>query len=219
MRYPAALLCSLGLLVSAGVAAPAAELFNGHDLAGWEYVTVPALDIGAVCTVKPDGVIAVAGKPVGYLATVATYRDYQLHAEWRWPGKPGNGGVLVHISSGPKDRAWPLCHQIQTKNGNVGDLLPMAGATFAEPITSAPGAATLIKAHTAPDSEKAAGEWNTCDITCRGDTIEVIINGVPQNRVTRANPAAGRVGFQLEGVAFELRNVRLAPLPLAGKTD
>ena len=38
------------------------------------------------------------------------------------------------------------------------------------------------------------------------------VEGVPQNTVTRANPAAGRVGFQLEGVPFELRAVRLTPL-------
>ena len=212
MRYPAALLCCLSLLATAGCAAPDRALFDGRDLAGWEFVTVPALDIRAVCQVRPDGVIAVTGKPSGFLATAGSHQDFRLHAEWRWPGKPGNGGVLVHISSGPKDREWPLSLQIQLKNGNAGDLLPMAGASFAEPLTSPTGAVTLIKARTAPDSEKPAGEWNSCDITCRGDTIEVVINGVRQNSITRVNPAAGRVGFQLEGVPFELRQVRLTPL-------
>jgi hypothetical protein len=212
MRYPVTLLCVLGLLAAGRAAPVAVELFNGQDLAGWEYVTLPtAMDIGQVCTLKPDGVIVVAGKPVGFLATTASYHNYRLHAEWRWPGPTGNSGVLVHISSGPKDRVWPLCLQIQTKNKNVGDLLPMAGATFAEPLTSAPNT-TAIKARTEPDSEKPPGEWNTCDITCRGDTVEVIINGVLQNRITRSSPAAGRVGFQLESVPFELRHVRLTPL-------
>lgn len=213
MRYPVCLLLGvLNLSTIAACAAPAADLFNGRDFAGWEYVTVPAMDIKEVCTLHPDGVIAVAGKPVGFLTTTATYTDYRLHAEWRWPGKPGNGGVLVHIATGPKDRAWPLSLQIQTKHGNAGDLLPMAGATFAEPLTSTPNAATPIKARTAPDSEKPAGEWNSCDITCRGGAIEVEINGVRQNSVTHAAPAAGCVGFQLEGVPYELRNVRLTPL-------
>lgn len=213
MRSPAVLLLVLGLFASAGRAASAADLFNGRDLAGWEFTTLPAaMDIREVCHLQPDGVIAVTGKPVGFIATTASHADYRLHAEWRWPGRPGNSGVLVHISSGPKDRVWPLSFQIQTKNKNAGDLLPMAGATFAEPLTSAAGAATAIKARTAPDSEKPAGEWNTCDVTCRGDTIEVVINGVRQNHVTRVNPAAGRVGFQLEGVPFEVRNVRLTPL-------
>ncbi len=149
---------------------------------------------------------------MGFIATTAPHSNFRLHAEWRWPGKPGNGGVLVHISSEPKDRAWPLCYQIQLKSQAVGDLLPMAGATFAEPLTSAPGAATLIKARVAPDSEKPAGEWNICDITCRGDTIEVVINGVVQNRITGCSLTAGTVGFQFEGTPFALRHVSLIPL-------
>ncbi len=212
MCHPAALLCSLMLLAAGAAVASAAELFNGHDLTGWEFVAVPAADIQSVCQVKSDGVIVVTGQPVGFITTTASQGDYRLHAEWRWPGQPGNGGVLVHISSGPRDRAWPLCLQVQTKHGNVGDLIPMAGATMAEPLTSAPGAATAIKARTAADSEKPAGEWNTCDLTCRGDSIDVVINGVRQNSVTRVQPAAGRVGFQLEGVPFELRHVRVTPL-------
>jgi len=213
MRYLNPVFLAVTLLVStAQAAAPATALFNGRDLAGWEFVTSPATDLATVCTLLPDGVIAAAGKPVGFIATTAFQANFRLHAEWRWPEKPGNGGVLVHISSGPKDRAWPLCYQVQLKNQAVGDLLPMAGATFAEPLTSAPGAATLIKAHVAPDSEKPAGEWNTCDITCRGDTIEVIINGVMQNRVTGCSLGGGTLGFQFEGAPFELRQVSLASL-------
>lgn len=209
------LLPVLALFALSGAVASAAEgrdLFPGGALAGWEFTGSPATDITALCTVRADGVIAATGQPVGFIATTATHQNYRLHAEWRWPGKPGNGGVLVHISSGPKDRAWPLCFQVQTKHGAAGDLLPMAGAAFVEPLTSAPGAAPAIKAHTAPDSEKLAGEWNTCDITCRGDTIEVVVNGVPQNRVTGTSLQEGKIGFQFEGTPFELRGVTLVGL-------
>jgi len=209
------LISVLAVCVLAGVPACAAEpreLYDGHSLAGWEFTTSPATDIASVCTVRPDGVIAATGAPVGFIATTATHANYRLHVEWRWPGKPGNGGVLVHISSGPKDRAWPLSFQVQTKNKSVGDLLPMAGTTFAEPLTSAPGAATPQKAHTAPDSEKPAGEWNTADITCRGDTIEVTVNGVVQNKVSGCSLHEGKIGFQFEGTPFELRHITLVGL-------
>lgn len=169
------------------------------------------MDIASVCTARADGVIAATGKPVGFIATTATYHNYRLHAEWRWSGKPGNGGVLLHISSGPKDRAWPLCFQVQTKHGAAGDLLPMAGAAFAEPLTSAPGA-TAARIRISTDSEKPAGEWNTCDLTCRGDTIEVVINGVLQNRVTGISVQEGKIGFQFEGTPFELRGVTVVGL-------
>jgi len=174
-----------------------------------EIVTPGAAAPSGVWTVRPDGVIAVAGKPSGFVATRATYANYRLHVEWRWPGKPGNGGVLLHVASGPKDGVWPLSQQVQTKHRFAGDLLPMAGAAFAEPLTSAPGAYPAIRAHTAPDSERPAGAWNAMDVTCRDGVIEVAVNGVAQNRVTGSNPAAGRIGFQLEGTPYELRNLRI----------
>jgi hypothetical protein len=202
---------ALALLLGAA-RAPAADLFNGRDFSGWELVTLPTTpaDIAKVCTYRPDGALAVSGQPVSYLATTATYENYTLHAEWRWPAKPGNGGILVHIASGPKDKAWPFCQQVQLKNTAVGDVIPMAGATFAEPLD--PAAKVAARPHTAADSEKPAGEWNSCDIVCRDGTITVTVNGVLQNKITQSKPAAGRVGFQLEGVPFELRAVRLTPL-------
>jgi hypothetical protein len=180
--------------------------------AGWQFVTDPPLPISEVCTVGPDGVIAVAGSPVGYLATLERFREYSLHAEWRWSGKPGNGGALVHIATGPRDRQWPVCFQVQWKNTAVGDVLPMAGASFAEPLSTPPGAATPLINRKGPDSERPAGEWNACDVTCRGGAIEVTINGVPQNRVTGLSVSEGNVGFQLEGTPFEMRNVKITRL-------
>lgn len=204
---------ALALCLATACSASAADLLNGRDLTGWELVTLPTTPaaIADVCHYNPDGSLAVAGQPVSYLATTASFENYTLHAEWRWPAKPGNSGVLIHIASGPKDRAWPLCLQIQTKNKSVGDVLPMAGATFAEPLD--PAAKVPARTHTAPDSEKPAGEWNTCDLVCRDGAVTVSINGVLQNQITKATPHAGRIGFQLESVPFELRAVRLTPLP------
>jgi hypothetical protein len=89
----------------------------------------------------------------------------------------------------------------------------MAGATFAEQLSTPPDAKTPQLNHAAPDSERPAGEWNTCDIICLGDSIEVVINGVAQNRITRCSRGEGPVGFQLEGTPFELRSITLTPIP------
>ena len=203
-------LLTLGLITTPGCAAPPQELFNGHDLSGWEFVANPAIDIATVCNILPDGVIAATGTPVGYLATKATYKNYHLHAEYRWTDKAGNSGVLVHINTKPEDQSWPLSHQIQMKTKFVGDLMPMVGAKFAEPLDPSPK--NPRRPHTAPDSEKNAGEWNVCDIVCLDGTIEVTINGVLQNKVTQATPSSGRIGFQFEGTPFELRHITLQPL-------
>src|SRR5689334_22168299 len=72
-----------------------------------DIVSTPAALLSTVWQPRADGVIAVAGTPSGFIATRDAYTDYRLHVEWRWPGKPGNGGVLLHVASGPKDGVWP----------------------------------------------------------------------------------------------------------------
>ncbi|QOY96092.1 DUF1080 domain-containing protein [Massilia sp. UMI-21] len=209
LSHLASLLAAAALF--GGCATPGLQPFDGME--GLELVATPALDPSTVWSRGADGVIKVAGKPSGYIATRAGYADYRLHVEWRWPGNPGNAGVLLHVASGPKDGAWPVSVQVQTKHGFAGDVLPMAGASFAEPLTTAPGAYPPIKGHTGLDSERPAGEWNSADILARDGVIEVSINGVPQNRISAATPRAGRIGFQLEGTPYELRNVSITPLP------
>ncbi len=199
----------------AGAAAPVA-LFNGRDLTGWELATDPRTDIALTCHVTDGGVLAVTGKPVGYLVTADSYANYRLHVEYRWPAdaaKNSNSGVLVHIATGPvAPKPWPVCFQIQTKINRAGDLLPMAGAKFAETLSSDPGAATPQLERMGLVSEKALGEWNSVDIVCRGRTVLVSVNGVSQNKITRCEPHAGQIGIQLEGFPFELRNLQLTPL-------
>ena len=202
--------CLIALVFAAANAAAnaaAADLLSGG--AGWEAVTTPPAALADIVRVLPDGVVAVSGQPAGYIATVASYQNYRLHVEWRWSFKPGNAGVLLNISPGPMDRVWPLSVQVQTKHGSVGDLLPMAGARFAEPVTDGP---VRIKARIAPDSEKPVGLWNSCDIVVRNGVVEVSVNGVAQNSASALAPGAGRIGFQLEGTAYELRRVTLVPL-------
>jgi hypothetical protein len=188
--------------------ATAVRLLNGADLSGWELITPQNSTLSTVCELHANRVLSVAGKPVGYLQTKESYENYRLHFEWRWTDQPGNSGVLLHIASGPIDRkTWPLCHQIQMKHTRAGDVLPMAGATFAEPLSTPAQAATPQLNHTAPDSENPTGQWNTCEILCLNGAIDVTLNGVLQNHVTHCAPSSGHVGFQLEGAPYELRNL------------
>lgn len=213
---PVLVIFSVLLLAAAAVSlfaetpATRTALFSAASLAGWKYVSPTNESVDSVCRVKSDGVIAVSGKPNGYIATESVYENYKLHAEWRWTDKAGNGGILVHITDGPMDRIWPISFQVQTKNARTGDLLPMSSAKFAEPPL--PELRPAQRARLGNDSEKAVGEWNSCEIVCRGDTIEVAVNDITQNRVTKCVPVSGKIGFQLEGAPFEVRNVWLEPL-------
>jgi hypothetical protein len=207
------ILVSIAISVYGQSSSKTTKLWNGKDFTGWEFVNNSAMDLYAVCKIESDSVLAVAGQPIGYLSTINSYENYRLHLEYRWPigaEKNSNSGVLIHIASGPIDRnTWPLCFQIQTKISRAGDLLPMAGAKFTETLSTAPEARTPLLERLKSDSEKPVGEWNFVDIICRDSTIECMINGIVQNRVTKCEPHAGKIGIQLEGAPFELRNIWL----------
>jgi hypothetical protein len=187
------------------------DLFNGKDLSGWSYFTggQPA-DVSSVCSVK-DGVMVVVGKPIGYLRADHIRENYQLHFEWRWTNSDPktNSGALLNISPGSLQMpgSWPVSFQYQTKNTHAGDIISMSTAACAE----APAGKTASRQKDA--SEKPVGEWNTGDIIVSGDTIECIVNGVTQNKVTKCEPHSGYIGFQLEGYSYEMRNIKLSPLP------
>jgi hypothetical protein len=65
-------------------------------------------------------------------------------------------------------------------------------------------------------SEKTAGEWNTMEVVCIGNTIEVFVNGILQNRGTNVSVNRGSICLQSEGKDIEFRNVFLLP---ANKDD
>jgi len=209
-------------------------LFNGHDLTGWVPVAKdgpPPAETWAVA----DGVIKCTGNPHGYLRTEGRYRDYHLTVEWRWSGpapvdkqdRPHtrNSGVLLHVQT--PDAIWPKGLEAQLMEKNAGDFWVIGGVETTEHARlveqavvaagpdetkgrNARGNRRTPKAQ--PSSEKAPGEWNTCDIVCAGDTVTVRVNGVEQNRATGVTVSEGHICLQSEGAAVEFRQVQLEPL-------
>ena len=49
-------------------------------------------------------------------------------------------------------------------------------------------------------------------VLCRGDTIEIAVNGVHRNRIEKLSSTSGGIGLQLEGTPVEFRNIWLEPL-------
>jgi hypothetical protein len=201
-------------------------LFNGKDLSGWE-ADVPAKDkdpnVPASFVVR-DGVLVSRGKPEGHLVTTTAYRNYRLVAEYRFPGKGGNCGILVHAS---KPRAlykmFPQSIEVQMNSGDAGDFWciqediqvkdmearrPRKGN---EKWGGAEGDARRILNLT-DGSEKPLGEWNTMVIECRGDTIKVTLNGELVNQGSKSTASKGKIALQAEGTEVEFRKVSLESL-------
>jgi len=200
------LLC-LTLLLAAMVLSGCSRtvtLFNGKNLDGWEpFLKDASADPSTVWSAK-DGVLRCEGNPFGYIRTTEAYSNYNLHVEWRWAEKPTNSGVLLHIT-GP-NKIWPQCIEAQLQNQNAGDFIAIGGSSFAEKKAKN----RVPKLH--DTNEKEAGQWNSYDITCKADTITLVVNGLLQNTATKTSLTSGPIALQSEGSPIEFRNVTLTPL-------
>jgi hypothetical protein len=132
-----------------------------------------------------------------------SFSEYKLHIEWRWPFEATNSGVFVHAQL--PDTIWLKCIECQLQAGNAGDFVCMNGADMNERTDKTKRSVKKM----GPSSEKPVGEWNTMEITCKGNSVEVIVNGVVQNKATGANLSGGHICLQSEGKTVEFRNVWL----------
>lgn len=200
-------LCGCGVAYTApGDPETPARLVNllAGGLDGW---TAHPPDPDGATWLFEDGVLSCTGYPLGYLRTGTAYRDYRLSVEWRWLERPGNSGVLLHVHA--PDRVWPRSIEAQLAADHAGDFWVIGGASFAE--HTARFSRRTPKRFTA--AERPIGEWNRMEITCRGDEIEVWVNGILQNTATAATLEHGYIALQSEGAPIAFRRVHLRPLP------
>lgn len=182
------------------------RLLKEKNLNNWVFkLKDPSVDPSTVFTLH-DGILHVSGNPFGYMRTKDTYSEYKLHAEWRWPAEATNSGVFVHAQE--PDSIWLRCVECQLQAGNAGDFVCMNGADMTQRIDKTKPFVKKL----APSSEKPVGEWNTLEVKCKGNTIEVHVNGVLQNKGTNVNLSKGSICLQSEGKDIEFRNVYLEPL-------
>ena len=206
-----ATLLIITLLVAPGVSSAQSktdniQLFNGKDLSNWVFqLRDRSIDPATVFTVQ-NGVIHISGNPFGYMRTKEIYSDYKLHVEWRWPSEATNSGVFVHGQQ--PDTIWLKCVKCQLQAGNAGDFVCMNGADMNERVDKSKRSVKKM----AESSEKPTGEWNTMEVICNVNTIEVFINGILQNKGTNVSISKGSICLQSEGKEIEFRNVYLNKL-------
>jgi hypothetical protein len=182
------------------------QLFNGKDLSNWIFfLKDDKVDPASVFTAQ-NGMIHISGSPFGYMRTKNTYSNYRFHVEWRWPLEATNSGVFVHCQT--PDAIWLKCIECQLQAGNAGDFVCMNGADMDERTDKS----NAIVRKKGPSSEKPVGEWNIMEVVCSGNTIEVYVNGVLQNKGTNTSESSGSISLQGEGKDIEFRNFFLTAL-------
>ncbi|HEX2396259.1 MAG TPA: DUF1080 domain-containing protein [Bacteroidales bacterium] len=182
------------------------SLFNGHDLSSWEFVLKDqSVDPSTVFTVK-NAAVHITGNPFGYMRTKETFKNYKLHLEFSWPAEVTNSGVFIHAQK--PDGIWPTCFEVQLMGGNAGDFICMGKSDMAERIDKSN---IVVKKYTA-SNEVPAGEWNTLEVICKDNTIEVFVNGTLQNKASGTNLSDGHICLQSEGKDIEFRNIYVSKL-------
>jgi hypothetical protein len=192
------------------------SLFNGRDLTGWK---VPQGDNGHWKVV--DGVIDYDAQSEALkdknLWTEKSYRDFTVRVDWRIKATPyrnKNARIVMPDGNDKLDEnGKPIL--IDLPDSDSGILLRGTGRAQVNIWCWPVGSGEFygyrndrkmppeIRAAVTPkvNADKNIGEWNTFEITIRGDRVTVVLNGktVVENAQLPGVPAEGPIGLQHHG--------------------
>jgi hypothetical protein len=126
-----------------------------------------------------DGII-VADKGNGFLVTKNAYTDYQIRAEF-WVDSDANSGIFIRCTD-PNKIGAANAYEV-----NIWDTRP-------DPAYGTGAIVNLAKVDPMP---KAGGKWNVYEITAKGPSFTVTLNGQKTaDGVQDAKFATGRIALQ-----------------------
>lgn len=186
---------------------------------------VPDLDAGKSETVPfivRDGYLVSLGTPQGHLITDKSYKNYRIEAEYRFPGKPGNCGILVHAST-PRSLygMFPKSIEVQMMHENAGDFWCIVEDIEVPDMEARRGPKEkwgIIEGknrrilNLTDGSEKSLGEWNTMVIECLDREVKVWVNGDLVNHGNNATVREGQIAVQAEGAEVEFKTLNMTPI-------
>jgi hypothetical protein len=222
-RLPAYFLIAALLLAAAAIPTFAqnapegfVSLFNGRDLTGWK---APEGDNGHWKVT--DGVIDYDARSEApkdkNLWSEKSYRDFVLRMDWRITATPyRNGDVRIVLPDGTEKRNEKgEIIKIDVPDSDSGVYLrgsskaqvnmwcwPVGSGEFYGYRTDAK-MPPEVRAGVTPstNADRHIGEWNTFEITVRGDRVWVVLNGkqVIQNAHLPGLPEKGPLALQHHG--------------------
>ena len=199
-------------------------LFNGKDLSGWSVVTKDAKADGKATWTVADGILKCSGKPTGYLVTDKVYANYMLRLKWKYAPtalKRPSSGVLIHAQK--PDVFWPHSYEAQLASGEAGDIwfqydvqkqLPKLTIDPTRKNEANKEGRQYFRIGKGEKIEKPIGEWNQCEITCKGGDITIHVNGKLVNEGKDGSLTQGRIGLQAEGAEIHFKDIEFKPTEL-----
>jgi hypothetical protein len=147
-------------------------LFDGKSLDGWN-------QLGDANWRVADGAL-VADQGNGFLVSKNAYGDFQLRAEF-WVEDDSNSGIFIRCTDPAKVTAT------NSYEVNIWDKRPESDY----------GTGAIVNIAKVDPMPKAAGKWNVYEITAKGDTLTVILNGQKTvDGVKDAKHASGPIALQ-----------------------
>lgn len=174
-------------------------IFNGKDLSGWTnngtelwYVDKHEL----VCESGPD-------KQYGYLSTNKSYKNFELHVEFKQEAN-GNSGVFFRSSiEGVKINGWQC--EVAPLNQHTGGIYESYGRGW------------LIQPDSTKEKFLKEGKWNKMKIRVVGDQVTTWLNG--HEMISLSDPIIGKgngfIALQIHdggGIKVRWKNLEIAEI-------
>ena len=177
-------------LAATGLASPAlaaggfSPLLNGRDLTGWT-------PVGDANWSVQDGILAADKGAMSFLVSDASYRDFDLRVEI-WISPEANSGVFIRCS----DRK--VFNPANAYEVNVFDARP--DPTY--------GTGAIVDVAKVSPMPRAAGRWSLLEISARGDSLSVKLNGqTTVDAFRNAAHAEGPIALQYGSGVVKFRRV------------
>ncbi|WP_407654283.1 3-keto-disaccharide hydrolase [Bradyrhizobium prioriisuperbiae] len=135
------------------------------------------------------------GKDPTYIITKKSYKDFQIKAEF-WADEEANSGIFIRCSDIKKVDS-DTCYEV-----NIFDKRPKPEY----------GTGAIVDVGKVDPMPKAAGKWNTYDITAQGSHLVVIFNGVKTVDANNSRLTEGPFALQYASGVIKFRKVQIKPL-------
>jgi hypothetical protein len=192
------------------------SVFNGTDFTGWDG---PIQNYEVV-----DGALACKAGTGGTIFTKEEYGDFVARVEIKIPAGGNNGLAIRYPGAG--DTAYVGMCELQVLDNDSPKYATLDARQY---HGSAYGMAAAARGYLRP-----AGEWNIEEVTVKGSTIKVELNGsvilntdlskITEYMANSPHPGkdrtVGHFGFAGHGDAVQFRNISIKRLPAEpAKTD
>jgi hypothetical protein len=168
-------------------------LLDGTKMGDWT-------EVGKANWAMKDGALVAdkitEGKDPSYLVTKSSYKDFQIKAEF-WTDEEANSGIFIRCDQSAKIDA-KICYEV-----NIYDKRP-------DPSYGTGAIVNVAKVDPMP---KAAGKWNTYEITAQGSHLVVVLNGQKTADVQDStHNAGGPFALQYGSGVVKFRKVQIKPM-------